>query len=36
MSSLLHALIHVGHGLEFGLKGMVVEGTTWNSERDLV
>ncbi|KAL4070131.1 hypothetical protein V8B97DRAFT_1965781 [Scleroderma yunnanense] len=26
LSGLLHAFIHVGHGLEFGLKGMVVEG----------
>ncbi|KAG9310842.1 hypothetical protein JVU11DRAFT_8695 [Chiua virens] len=25
-SNLVHALIHVGYGLEFGLKGMVVEG----------
>ena len=26
-SGLLHPLIHVGYGLEFGLKGMLVEGT---------
>lgn len=23
----MHALIHIGHGLEFGLRGMLVEGT---------
>jgi len=26
-SGLLHPLIHVGYGIEFGLKGMFVEGT---------
>ena len=27
LDGLLHPLIHVGYGVEFGLKGMLVEGT---------
>ncbi|KAI6118350.1 hypothetical protein F5141DRAFT_999900 [Pisolithus sp. B1] len=34
-ASLLHALIHVGHGLEFGLKGMVVEGLALAAVQDV-
>lgn len=26
VAALFHALIHIGHGLEFGLEGMLVEG----------
>ncbi|KAG6328963.1 hypothetical protein ID866_10126 [Astraeus odoratus] len=33
-AGLLHALIHVGHGLEFGLKGMVVEGLAMTAVHD--
>ena len=29
MSGLVHSLIHVGHGLEFGLPGIVAEGTAF-------
>ncbi|KAI6013231.1 hypothetical protein EDC04DRAFT_718557 [Pisolithus marmoratus] len=35
MSSVIHALIHVGHGLEFGLKGMVVEGLALAAVHDV-
>ncbi|KAI6030050.1 hypothetical protein EDC04DRAFT_2605570 [Pisolithus marmoratus] len=34
-ASLLHALIHVGHGLEFGLKGMIVEGLALAAVQDV-
>jgi hypothetical protein len=30
----VHAFIHVGHGVEFGLKGMLVEGTLSPTQRD--
>ncbi|KAI6118361.1 hypothetical protein F5141DRAFT_614817 [Pisolithus sp. B1] len=35
MLSLFHALIHVGNGVEFGLKGMVVEGLALAAVQDL-
>lgn len=34
-ASLLHALIHVGHGLGFGLKGLVVEGLVLAAVQDV-
>ncbi|KAI6040216.1 hypothetical protein EDC04DRAFT_3111263 [Pisolithus marmoratus] len=35
MLSVFHALIHVGHGLEFGLKGMVAEGVALAAVHDV-
>ena len=31
LDGLLHPLIHVGYGVEFGLKGMLVEGTWYGT-----
>ncbi|GLB42751.1 putative protein of unknown function (DUF4243) [Lyophyllum shimeji] len=31
MDGIIHSLIHVGHGLEFGLPGLVAEGLAWTA-----